>query len=278
MRLPAFLLILSCLPSLAYSAASDPLEIVRRSCQREAGSLQLRQSYTYQQTQELKLLDGKGNVKETRLRTEEVLWIDGERYQRLVRKNGKPLSASEEAEEQKKLDNALSKRRRESEGDRRKRLAKQARNLQEERELRLQIPDAFTFTLVGEEAVRGRPCWRIQAEPKPGFRPRGDEAKMLPKIRGTLWVDQKDYEWARIEAETVDTIGVGFGLFRIGKGARLGLEQGLVNGEFWTPMQFRVSGNARAFFVKGWNVEVQGKLHDFRKYSVDSVVTTAAVE
>ena len=71
-----------------------------------------------------------------------------------------------------------------------KRLAKERR---EEQEFRDQFANGFTFRLVGEEPVAGRPCYRIHAEPKPGFPMKGD-AKILSKLKGDLWIDKEQLQ------------------------------------------------------------------------------------
>jgi len=44
-----------------------------------------------------------------------------------------------------------------------------------------EVPDAFNFTLVGEEQVSGKPAWVISAEPKPGYRAKERLAKVIEK-------------------------------------------------------------------------------------------------
>jgi hypothetical protein len=50
----------------------------------------------------------------------------------------------------------------------------------------------YTFTLVAQQMIDGRPCYVLQVEPK-------TNSKLL--YRGTIWVDADDFAVARIEAQ-----------------------------------------------------------------------------
>jgi hypothetical protein len=269
----AFLCLCAVAP--VWAAGLSPQEIVRRMCERDSRNLPVRQQYTYTQTTVVKKLDKKGKVKETEATAEEVLWIDGTKYERLIAKDGKPLSPAQERNEQEKFEREVAKRKSEGDAQRRKRIAKQENDLQQQREYRRQLPEAFDFELLGQETVGGRSAYRIQAEPKPGARLTGRAKSMFPKMRGTLWIDTQTFELAKVEAETIDNVSFGLGTVRLNKGMRLLVEQALVNGEVWFPTQVKVAASAKALLFYGVNVDIDQKLSDFRKYSVESTVTLA---
>ena len=199
----------------------------------------------------------------------------GTEYKRLLEKDGKPLRRSRHSEEQAKLDREIEKQKHESESDRRKRQEKEHRELEDERQVRREVTQAYNFTLLGEEVVNGRSCWKIQAEPKPGYRPVHKDAKFLPKMHGTVWIDKDNYEWARVDAESLDTISAGLGLLRVGKGFRFLLEQQYVNNEIWAPVNIQIKATAKALFLVGGNFDVRISFKDYKKYSVNSTVTPA---
>jgi hypothetical protein len=261
--------------AVSWTAELSPYEIVRRSCERDSENLTLRQQYTYRYTGDVKKFDKNGTVKDTESAMKEVVYIDGTSFSRVIAKDGKPLLPKDAQKEQEKFEREIAKRKRESPDQRRKRLADEAKELKEERELRMQVAEAFTFNLLGEETVNGRECYRIAAEPKPGFQPKGRAAGLLPKLKGTLWIDKKDFEWVRVDAETLDTISFGLALVRVGKGARLEVEQSLVNNELWAPTMFRLTASARAMLLLSTRFDALVRFHDYKKYSVESVVTVA---
>ncbi len=253
--------------------AADPtaVEIVRRATERENSNLELRRQYMFKETANEKRLDKHGNVEKNEQTVHEIFYIAGEQFRKLVAKNGQPLPEKEAAKEQKRLDKQIEKRKNENPADSAKREAKE---LREAREFRTQVVDAYEFQLVGEESVAGRPCYRIHAEPKPGFMPKGD-AKILTKIRGDLWIDKDNYKWARVEAETIDTItGLG-GIVRIAKGSTINVRQTFVNGEVWFPDRLQVKAKAKALLFLSAAVDYEALYSDFKKFSVDSKVFVA---
>ena len=253
--------------------AADPsaVEIVRRATERENANLELRRQYMFKETANERRLDKKGKVEKDEQTVHEIFYIAGEQFRKLIAKNGQPLPEKEAAKEQKRLDKQIEKRKSESPSESAKREAKE---LREAREFRTQVVDAYEFQLVGEEPVAGRPCYRIHAEPKPGFKPKGD-AKILTKIRGDLWIDKDNYKWARVEAETIDTItGLG-GIVRIAKGSTINVRQTFVNGEVWFPDRLQVKAKAKALLFLSAAVDYEALYSDFKKFSVDSKVFVA---
>jgi hypothetical protein len=106
-----------------------------------------------------------------------------------------------------------------------------------------EIPDAFDFRLVGEEMVRSRPVYVIEAVPHPGYRPVDRYSKLFTQVRARLWIDKADFRWARIEAELLDTMSFGWILVRIHPGARVVITQAQQADRAWLPKRtwYRVS-------------------------------------
>jgi len=51
--------------------------------------------------------------------------------------------------------------------------------------------DQYSYSLDGEEAIDGQPCWKIGSTPK--------QAKSSQYTRSTVWIRKDNYAWARIE-------------------------------------------------------------------------------
>src|SRR5215813_531710 len=86
--------------------AQDPLEIVRKSVDRDQVNWKLAKDYTYISKSTVNQRDSKGNIKKTERETHEVLVLFGEPYYKLIEKDGKPLSEKDQRKEQDKLDKA----------------------------------------------------------------------------------------------------------------------------------------------------------------------------
>ena len=261
MRSAVALLLLGTFPGLADENLT-PVEIVRRAADREAANQALRRQYTFRET-----LWQRINKKEQR-RIDEVFYIAGQEYRRVVEKDGKPLPLDKAADEQRKLDKEIDKARRESPDQARKRAAKERREAQEFRD---QVSQAFEFKLVGEEVVSGRDCYRIHGDPKPGFKAKGD-AKILTKMKGDIWIDKTDFHWAKVDLETVETISGMGGIIRLARGTKIATMRTFVNNEVWMPQRVEVEASAKALLFISAAVALDLRFSDFKKFSVDSKV------
>ena len=141
------LALIVCLPAIL--AAQDPREIVRRGVETDSKNVEIARNYTYFQRLEMRILDGSGKVKNTQTQTWDVTFLEGSLYQCLVARNDKPLSPKEEKKEEDKLSKMLEQRRKETPEQRQHRIADSERHHDPMKEL----PDAFDFRLVGEEAL-----------------------------------------------------------------------------------------------------------------------------
>ena len=243
----------------------DATQILRRSIELDAADNERLKNYTYNQTNEIKVHHGK-KPDTTEFETYEVTMLGGEPYQRLIAKDGKPLAAKEERKEQEKLDREFVKRQHESPSDK----AKKEKEQSEERKFLTQLPDAYTLHLEGVEQVSGKPAWVIRSEPKPGFRPKGSDAKILTKVRGKVWIDQAEYQWVKAEVETIDTVSITLALLRLAPGTHLTFEQTRVNEEVWLPSHFHLQADARLGYLFKVSGDLEVTYSDYKKFQTDS--------
>jgi hypothetical protein len=255
--------------------AQDPRALILESAGRYAADQELERNYTYRERTQERNYDGSGKVKSTEIKVYDVISLYGRPYHRLIEKDGKPLPPKEEAAEQRKIDKELDKRSREPESDRRSRLAKEAKEFEQERTFRKEMADAFVFKLLAEESVSGLACYVIQADPKPGYRPRTRQGNVLVKVKGKLWISKRDKRWVKVEAETIDTFSLGWFLLRVAKGTRIAFEAERVGGEVWMPSHAFIRGEARVAAVKKFNLELDVRWSDFRKFSTDSRIVAS---
>ena len=262
-----------CLVAAAASAqAQDAREIVRRAVDNDQGNFQGSRNYTYLQRQETRELDRSGQIKSRKIETWDVTLLEGSPYRRLVARSDKPLSPEEQRVEEEKLRWNNDQRRMETSEQRAQRLAEWQRRLDRQREPVKEVPDAFNFTLLGEEQLGGRPVYRIEAAPKAGFRPKSRTAEMFPHVKLHLWIDKVDYQGARIEMEVLDSISFGGFLVKLSKGTRLLIEQARVDDGVWLPRQFSLTAAARILLVKGLTRELDYTFSGYKKFQVDSKV------
>ncbi|MBY0505216.1 MAG: outer membrane lipoprotein-sorting protein [Bryobacteraceae bacterium] len=258
-------------------APPDLDSIVRQSLQREMMNAKALDNYVYEAQEATITYDGNGRPSKTESKLTEYLWLEGSRFKRLIEENGKPLIGSAAVKEQRRMDAEIAKRRRESPSDRQKRLAEEEKRRAESRQTRDEVVKAFNFKLLGEDTVAGAKCWKVLAEPKPGYEGNTRISRLFPKMRGTIWVNQQGYQWLRVEAETLDAITFGGFLAKLDKGAQFHLEQMRVNENLWAMRQLTTRVTARARLMR-FNQAQQIDFRNYRKFSAESRLLAPGAE
>lgn len=252
--------------TIATAAKPNADAIIRKSLERDFYNFSSVRDYTYVEREEDREYDGNGKLKKTESSTNEVLILAGRPYEKEIAKNDKALSEHEARKEREKMDKELVKREHMSASDR----AKVEKEREEERAYLREIPDAFNFRLAGEETVSGQRAWVIEAEPKPGYHVKDSKAKVLAKVRGRFWISQRDNRWVKIQAEAIEPLSFGLGLFRVAAGGAFTFEQKRVNDEVWLPTHILIRGEARLAYLKKVRAEIEITYRDYKKFQADS--------
>lgn len=260
----------------AQLAAPSPDEILRRSLERDRLNTVRAKDYTYTQRVERRELDSRGATRRTESDTFDVIMIGERPYSRKIAHNDRPLSAKDAGKAQQEFDKELGKRREERPEQRARRAQDEEKRREESRAFLAEIPDAFSLKLEGVEAVDGQPAWRIEAQPRPGYKGKAKRWELLTKFKGRIWIDQKDYQWVRVEAESIAPVSFGWILARLDKGAKLSFRQARVNSEVWLPVQATTHLDARLGLLKKFRADIDVTWRDYRKFQTDSRIVPSA--
>lgn len=250
------------------SDAPDPRAIIQRSVERDAQNYELLSRYTYTVQDVERRFNGDGDVTSSESKTYEVMMLAGSPYERVIAEDGEPLSDREAEKQQEKLDKELAKRLKNPEKER----ADYEKERAEQREFVREIPEAFDFTLLGTEEIRGRPAWKIHATPRQDFEPQHSRADNLKKVRGTVWVDQADYQWVRADLEVIDTITWGWFVVRIQPGGEIHFEQRRINDEIWLPSEIHIRADVRVALLKTIRAAFDTTYSDYRRFETESQI------
>jgi len=202
-----------------------------------------RLQYTYIERDENRRRDLAGRVKSEDVEVSKMILVNGVPFEQLVERNGQPPSAEQERKQKRELD----KLRRETPEQRAERLRKQQ---EEDTSIVKEVPKAFDFQVVGEEAVNGRPAYVLQATPHPGYHAQGKYGNMFSKVAGKLWVDKQDLGWIKVDGRVIQPFSMGLFLVRLLRGSHITMEQTRVDDGIWMPERIEVRAAARIFFVK----------------------------
>jgi hypothetical protein len=248
-------------------------DLIRKSADNDLENDKKQRNYTYVEREEVRRLDGKGQVKSTEVKTYDVMEIYGEQVQKLTAKDNKPLSDKDARKEEEKIQKLIDKRKNESENDRRKRLEKEEKEREQGRQFVKEIADAYNFKLTGIESLDGRDNYVIDCDPRPGYQPQMKEAKFLSKARGRVWIDTDDQQMKKLDVVFIDTVSFGLFLARIHKGSRVVVETVRVNDEVWLQQHVAVKVDVRVALLKNFNIEVDVADSNYKKFGSSTKIT-----
>lgn len=216
-------------------------EILGRSLERARwyNAESVEERFAYRLVRVSDKLNGDGEVSESETleyAVEPLPEYPGYSFDRLVGKNGQPLSDKEVPEQERRLENLLRK------------LAKgnEKKDPDEDRiEYDEKLLARYRFELVGLRRDRGRTAYLITFEPKSDDLPvekRIDRA--LNKAVGEIWIDSETFEVARVNFHLTEKVKIGWGLVGSIGEVTGEIQRRPVDGEIWLPdeMQFLIKG------------------------------------
>ena len=231
-----------------HSSVPDVRQIVESSIAATERHWQARLHYTYVERDEDRRRDLDGRVRSEDVDVSRTILVNGVPFEQLLEHNGRPPSADEQRIYKEKLD----KLKRETPEQRAERLRKQE---DENTSLVREVPKAFDFQLVGEEVVRGRSAYVLQATPRPDYHAQGKYGKMFSKVAGKLWVDKQDLGWIKVDGEVIQPFSMGLFLARVLRGSHITMEQARLDDGIWVPERVEVRAAAKIFFIKSLVIE-----------------------
>ena len=181
--------------------------------------------------------------------TSEELMILGSPYERLVAVNGKPLPPEQQAQVQKELETTLEERQKESRQQRRERIAKYEKERESDHLLMEQLTKALDFKLVGEQKLGLYEVYVLKATPRPGYEPPNIESKVLTGMEGKLWIDEKTFQWVKVEAAVIRPVSIEGFLAEVEPGTHFELEKAPVTDSIWLPKHFAMKSQAKVLFL-----------------------------
>jgi hypothetical protein len=221
-----------------------------------------------------------GKVKKRELTEYTFFYLNGEEVSTRVKKDGKPLSS----EEQKKENEKTQKHIEELQKHQAKKEAKEEKAKEEGKSNEKEKDDpgievflrACQFVNPRRERFRGQDVLVFDFEPNPEFKPHKLEEKLVQKLAGVVWIDEKAHDVARLEAYFVGDMKIGGGLLaNLQRGTSFVFEQAFMNNEVWLPTYFEAHIGARVLLVKGFKINVVTRYSDYRRFNVETLSTIA---
>jgi hypothetical protein len=231
----------------------------------------IEKDYLYRSVVTDQQLDGHGGLKKTVIEEYEVFWVEGVPVHRLVKKNGKELSADDQKKESERIDKdaAKAKEKRAKEDEKGKESDARGNELMTaSRALEL-----GAFTNVRRVQLNGRDTIVADYAGDSKAKTRTKFEDVVKDLMGTVWIDEQDRVLVKAQGHFVNNFKVGGGLVvNIQKGTNFVAEWRKVNDEVWLPAGVEGQGSARALLFFGLNGRVQVVNSDYRKFKAKSTI------
>ncbi|MEO6393316.1 MAG: hypothetical protein ABIP75_15820, partial [Pyrinomonadaceae bacterium] len=232
-------------------------------------------NYGYTETTQQREFGDNGVLRVRESEVYELTFYQGNRIRRLISKNDRPLSALEQAEEDKRIEKFIRNLEKQEEEKERKAQRTSGTGTSDDNDdnQRLSISDILRASrLVNprREVFRGRQVIVFDFEPLPGYKPQKDYEKFFGKTAGVIWIDDTDRQVARLEATLIDTFKIGGGLLAsLKKGATFVFEQQRVNNEIWLPTSVEVNLSAKVLLFKSINANQLTTFGNYQKFNTE---------
>ena len=220
--------------------------------------------------------EGNGKPKKPDVRESTFFYLHGTEVSTLVKINGQPLSADAQKKENARvlkqiedLEKAANKKESPEEKSKQEQKDEQEEDVSIDAFLR-----ACQFVNPRRERFRGQDVLVFDFEPNPEFKARSLVEKVIQKLGGVIWIDEKALDVVRLDAFFVNNVKFAGGLLAdLQKGTRVILEQTYVNNEVWLPTYEEVHLDVRVLLVKGIKVDGTTRYFDYKKFNVETLST-----
>jgi hypothetical protein len=203
-------------------------------------------------------------------KTYSVTMLEGSPYERLIAVNGKNLSGAKEKEEQQKYEKAVAERHHESADQRSRRIAKYQADRKRDHTLIQQMISAFDYRLVGKRKLDGFRVYVLKATPRRGYKPIDRDSEVLTGMEGTMWIDQKTFQWVKVEAHVIHPVRIEGFLAEVEPGTRFEVEKRPVAGDIWLASHYSMRANAKVLLLFPHRDQEDDSYFNYHKAAVPS--------
>ncbi len=248
--------------------APDPVALLRAVGDHQKQNEAARKDYIFDRRDDDQQLDSHGKVKSTEVKEYEVYFVGPWEIERLLSKDGKPLSEGET----KKQDEEVRKQ----EAKARERIARRdaGRDHDKDEITLAKFLAADRFYNLRRENYQGREVYAMDFAPRPDFEPHSLVDRVLKALGGTLWIDEQARQAARLEARFLAGVKFGGGLLAsVQKGGNVVIEQRFVNGEVWLPFYVEIHLDAHVLFLHK-AINGTSTYSNYRKFRVNTKITS----
>jgi hypothetical protein len=217
------------------------------------------------------ILQEQNGGKKTEHREYDVFWLHGVEIHKLIRKDGRDLSADEQKKESERIDKEVEKAK--SRRSKAEEKGQQTDSHGHEEVTVSRFLALGAFTNPRRVQIDGRDTIVVDYSGDPKAKTRNRFEDVIRNLAGTLWVDEQDRTISRIEGHFFNNYKIGGGLMvNIKKDTSFAMQQRKINGEVWLPSQGTAQGEARALLFLSFNGSIRFAYSDYRKFKTSATI------
>jgi hypothetical protein len=238
----------------------------------------IKENYTGTRAEEETEFEANGNVKKREVTEYTFFYLNGEEVSTVVKKDGKPLNDAEQKKENEKTQRRIQELQKgEVKKEAKEQKAGEDGKAKEDDEPGIEVfLRTCQFVNPRRERFRGQEVLVFDFEPNPEFKAHKLAEKVVQKLAGVVWIDEKAHDVARLEAYFVGDMKFAGGLLaNLQKGTSFVMEQAYVNNEVWLPTYQEAHVGVRMLLVKGFKVNAVTRYSDYKKFNVETFSTVA---
>jgi len=227
--------------------------------------------YLYHEVATEEETDGHGGVKKTETREFDIFWLNGVQVHKMVKKDGKDLTADELKKEDERIDKEVAKakeRRAKADAE-----GKETDSHGHEEVTVSRLLALGSFSNPRRVNLDGRDTIAVDYVGDPKAKTQNRMEEVIRDLAGTVWIDEQDRTIAKIEGHFLNAFKIGAGMVvNIKQGTNFSFEQRKINGEAWLPARVDGEGAMRAMLFFNFNGRFRLVTSDYRKFKATATI------
>lgn len=212
-------------------------------------------------------LDSGGSVKKTETEESDIFYVAGVRIRRMMRRNGKDLTADEQKKDSERIDKEIAR-------------AKEKQGKPDENERDIVTVSRFlelgSFSNARRLVLNNRNTIAVDFTGNPRAKTRTRFEGAIREMEGTVWVDEQDRSLSKIQGQFMHPFKVGGGLLAdVKQGSSFEAEWTKVNGEVWLPSAAAGQGAIRVMLLLNFHGSLRVDNSNYRKFKATSTILPA---
>ena len=231
----------------------------------------LERDYTYHVHTDEQELDKQGGVKKAETEDAESLTVDGVRVNRVVARNGKPLTPAEQQKESERLDKQVARAR-----ERRSKVQARGGETDERGDEVMplsRILELGSFSNSRREMQNGRPVILLDYAGNPRAKTHSAFEGIMRDVVGTVWIDEADRVLIAAQGHFVNDFKLGGGLLAdVRKGTSFDFKTARVGEAIWLPAEIHGQGTVRVLLFANFSGRMHVTTSDYKRFRTSAVI------